>query len=123
MALTPTEIEAIKALSARQDQLELMIGSMIGGLGGRGFVMIDQELGRRGFGLNYGNERTNLFVGEKAKELGLQTRVKIEKKKRKVSAYQKEFGKQMKKLIKKHPRTPRTKLMGKAHRLTKKLRK
>lgn len=49
MALTPTEIELIKALSRRQDQLELMIGSAIGGLPGRGLVMLDQELGRRNF--------------------------------------------------------------------------
>lgn len=42
------------------------------------------------------------------------------KKKRKVSNYQKEFGKQLKKLKKKHPRTKISNLMGKAHRLTRK---
>ena len=42
------------------------------------------------------------------------------KKKRKVSNYQKEFGKQLKKLKKKHPRTKISKLMGKAHRATRK---
>jgi|TARA_R110002110_G_scaffold296373_1_gene510595 hypothetical protein len=42
------------------------------------------------------------------------------KKKRKVSAYQKRFGIEMKRLIKAHPRTPRTKLMARAHRATKK---
>ena len=62
MALTPTEIELIKALSRRQDQLELMIGSAIGGLPGRGLVMLDQELGRRNFLLNRSNEESNLFV-------------------------------------------------------------
>ncbi len=42
------------------------------------------------------------------------------KKKRKVSKYQKEFGKQLKLLKKKHPRTPITKLMKRAHAATRK---
>tara|TARA_Y100001973_G_scaffold18714_1_gene27441 strand:+ start:155 stop:430 length:276 start_codon:yes stop_codon:yes gene_type:complete len=37
------------------------------------------------------------------------------KKKRKVSKYQKEFGRQMKKLKAKHPRTKVTALMSKGH--------
>ena len=40
------------------------------------------------------------------------------KKKRKVSKYQKELGRQLKMLKKKHPRTPVTKLMRKAHAAT-----
>ena len=40
------------------------------------------------------------------------------KKKRKVSKYQKELGRQLKMLKKKHPRTPITKLMRKAHAAT-----
>ena len=43
--------------------------------------------------------------------------------KRKVSAYSKEFGKQLKKLKAKHPRTPVTRLMKKAHAATRKARK
>lgn len=42
------------------------------------------------------------------------------KKKKKVSKYQKELGKQLKLLKKKHPRTPISNLMKRAHRLTKK---
>lgn len=42
------------------------------------------------------------------------------KKKRKVSRYQKEFGKSMKALKRKHPRTPANKLMKRAHTMTKK---
>ena len=38
------------------------------------------------------------------------------------SAYNKEFSKQMKALKKKHPRTPATKLMKRAHTATKKAR-
>lgn len=45
------------------------------------------------------------------------------KKKRKVSKYQKEFGKQLKLLKKKHPRTPVTKLMKRAHAATRKAMK
>jgi hypothetical protein len=45
------------------------------------------------------------------------------KKKRKVSKYQKEFGKQLKKLVKKHPRTKVTKLMKRAHTATRKAMK
>jgi len=41
-------------------------------------------------------------------------------KKKKISKYGKEFGKQLKSLIKKHPRTKVTQLMSQAHRATKK---
>lgn len=44
-------------------------------------------------------------------------------KKRKVSAYQKRFGIEMKRLIKAHPRTPRTRLMKRAHTATKRAMK
>lgn len=42
------------------------------------------------------------------------------KKKRKTSKYQREFGKQLKALKRKHPRTPVTRLMKRAHRATRK---
>lgn len=45
------------------------------------------------------------------------------KKKRRVSKYQREFGKQLKALKRKHPRTPVTKLMKRAHSATKKAMK
>ena len=45
------------------------------------------------------------------------------KKKRGPNAYNKEFSKQMKMLKKKHPRTPVTKLMKRAHSATKKARR
>ena len=45
------------------------------------------------------------------------------KKKRKVSKYQKEFGKQLKKLVAKHPRTKITRLMKRAHSATRKAMK
>lgn len=45
------------------------------------------------------------------------------KPKRKVSPYQREFGRQLKKLKKAHPRTPVTRLMKRAHTATKKARR
>lgn len=45
------------------------------------------------------------------------------KAKRKVSAYQKEFGRQLKKLKRAHPRTPVTRLMKRAHAATRRARK
>lgn len=43
--------------------------------------------------------------------------------KRKVSGYQREFGRQLKKLKRAHPRTPVKKLMKRAHTATKKARR
>lgn len=45
------------------------------------------------------------------------------KKKRRVSKYQREFGRQLKALKRKHPRTPVTRLMKRAHSKTKKAMK
>ena len=45
------------------------------------------------------------------------------KPKRRVSPYQREFGRQLKKLKKAHPRTPVTRLMKRAHTATKKARR
>ena len=50
-------------------------------------------------------------------------RVPLPKPKRKVSAYQREFGRQLKKLKRKHPRTPVTKLMKRAHAATNRARR
>lgn len=49
-----------------------------------------------------------------------QSRAKV---KRKVSAYQREFGRQLKRLKLKHPRTPVTKLMKRAHAATRRARR
>ncbi len=50
-------------------------------------------------------------------------RLPITKKKRRVSAYQKEFGRQLKKLKRAHPRTPVQRLMKRAHSATKRARR
>lgn len=116
MALTPRERELIIEMSERQDQLERIIGSMIGGSLGRGAVSLKQELGDRSIGLNRSNTQKNLFVAKVGKSAGSKVR-------RKVSPYQKEFGRQLKKLKKKHPRTDISRLMKKAHITTRRIRK
>jgi hypothetical protein len=128
MALTKKEREFIIEMSRRQDQLERMMGSALGGPLGRGFVMLDQEAGEREFLLNRSNESNNLRVGSAAKKGGMQVRSVLipaakSKARRKVSGYQKEFGRQFKKLKKAHPRTKPSSLMKRAHKATKRIRK
>jgi len=116
MALTSREKEIIIEMSERQDQLERIIGSMIGGSLGRGAVSVKQELGARSIGLNRSNTEKNLFVAKVGKTAGIKIR-------RKVSPYQKEFGRQLKILKKKHPRTKISQLMRKSHIATRRIRK
>jgi|TARA_R110001592_G_scaffold143382_2_gene366186 hypothetical protein len=61
-------------------------------------------------------------ISTSAPVVGLDTQVK-RKVKRKASKYQREFGKQLKKLKRKHPRTKVQNLMKRAHTATKKLMK
>jgi len=56
----------------------------------------------------------------RAATMGRSTSVAVLKPKRTVSRYQKVFGKHLKALKKKHPRSSISVLMKKAHRLTKK---
>lgn len=62
------------------------------------------------------------MLAKESRSSGGRRRVK-QRATRKVSGYQKEFGKQLKKLKKKHPRTKIGTLMKRAHRATKKVRK
>jgi len=66
---------------------------------------------------------TNYEVREDLRRLPGRPGIARRKAKRKVSAYQKEFGRQLKKLKNKHPRTPVNKLMKRAHSATKKVRR
>ena len=61
-----------------------------------------------------------LVESERESEGAHEEAVVMKKKKRKVSKYQKEFGKQMKKLKAAHPRTKVTQLMARGHRATRK---
>jgi len=57
----------------------------------------------------------SLISSERESEGAHEQAVVEKKKKRKVSKYQREFGKQMKKLKKAHPKTKVTQLMARGH--------
>jgi len=65
----------------------------------------------------------SLISSERESEGTTLAEAPVSKKKKKISKYGKEFGKQLKSLIKKHPRTKVTQLMSQAHRATKKAMK
>jgi len=62
----------------------------------------------------------SLISSERESEGATLAAAPAKKKGRKVSKYSREFGIQLKKLIKKHPRSKVTQLMAKAHRATRK---
>lgn len=118
MALTAKEQRLIEALVDSQLRLERIVGSALGGsMGGIGVRLAQQDIFDSPF-LQDRQERidTGRKVARVAKKSGQKTR-------RKVSGYQKEFGKQFKKLKKKHPRTNVSTLMKRAHKATRKVRK
>jgi hypothetical protein len=110
------EDELVDALLRAHTLIEQMVGAAFGPVGS-GLIRLHQK-DMIGGGLMPTHSK-----GQKIIRRGRTDAKKIIKAKRKVSGYQKEFGRQMKKLIKAHPRTPRTRLMKRAHRATKKARK
>jgi len=105
--------ELVDAVISAHSIIERLVGSAFGPLGSATIALHQRDLLGGGLQMTHSEEQELLKRAPR-------DAVKI---KRKVSGYQKEFGRQMKKLIRAHPRTPRTKLMSKAHRLTKKARK
>jgi len=65
-------------------------------------------------------EALRRLIGSERESEGAEEAATPVKKKRKVSRYQKEFGKQMKKLKAAHPRTKVTQLMSRGHTATRK---
>lgn len=65
-------------------------------------------------------EALRRMIGSERESEGAELAAEEPKKKRKVSKYQREFGRQMKKLKAAHPRTPVTKLMSRGHSATRK---
>jgi len=63
-------------------------------------------------------EALRSLIGSERESEGAELAAKPKKKKKKVSKYSREFGIQLSKLIKKHPRTKVTALMEKAHAKT-----
>ena len=65
-------------------------------------------------------EALRRLIGSERESEGAHEQAVEKKKKRKVSKYQKEFGRQMKKLKAAHPRTKVTQLMARGHTATRK---
>ena len=86
--------------------------------------MLEEALKQKGLDSNLAQVVAKAGCETLIKPAGTRTRKVIEKGKkkikRKVSKYQQKLGQELKKLKKKHPRTPVNKLMKRAHRATKK---
>ena len=65
-------------------------------------------------------EALRRLIGSERESEGAHEQAVEKKKKRKVSKYQREFGRQMKKLKAAHPRTKVTQLMSRGHSATRK---
>ena len=110
MALTEREKQAIDAISENQRRLEMMIAGLLGGNLAQSGVRLSQANPFDSPLVNPSSQ--NRRVASAAKREGIKTR-------RKVSKYQREFGRQLKKLKKKHPRTNISTLMKRSHTATK----
>lgn len=118
MPLTAEEQRVIERLVDSQLRLERMMASMMGGtLGSVGVNLWQRDPLDSPLILDR-QERIDL-----ARKSARVAKGSGQKARRKVSGYQKEFGKQLKKLKKAHPRTKIGTLMKKAHRATKKVRR
>ena len=102
--------------SARE-VVELLAQILIEGRGGGPINPLDPVFGIGGSALSGKNSSSSRRTS--ASKLSRSTKVAVLKPKRTVSQYQKVFGKHLKALKKKHPKTKISVLMKKAHRLTK----
>jgi hypothetical protein len=109
--------------------LEILIGISTGGRGG-GVNPENPLLGIPSFGDALAEDRARNAARAAGGRTAVRGRTRSQKrlalpakKKRKVSAYQREFGRQLKKLKRAHPRTPITKLMKRAHTAARKARR
>ena len=124
MALTAKEKRMIREIVDRQMQLEQFIATRMSPLAGMGMRVSHADPLNSPFVLDRDERISALTAGASAgKRGGRKLRAKI-KRTRKVSPYQKEFGRQFKAVKKAHPRTSVSVLMKKAHTKTKrKMRK
>lgn len=119
MALTAKEKRMIRQLVDRQMQLEQFIADRMSPIAGLGMRVHHQDPFNSPIIFDR-EERIsrNLASASAAKRGGRKLRSRI-KRTRKVSPYQKEFGRQFKAMKKAHPRTSVSVLMKKAHTKTK----
>ena len=117
MALSARERALIDAIVESQLRLEQLVASQINPAAGLGVRLMRADPLDSPFVISAEeHRRTSRRAASAGKRAGVKTR-------RKVSGYQKEFGKQLKKLKKKHPRTNISTLMKRAHKATRKVRK
>lgn len=109
MALTDREKAVIDALIENQLRLERMIADRAHPLAGIGIRISQADLLNSPLKLDEA-ERKSL-----ARKSGAAAKRAGQAKRRKVSAYQRAFGAELKKLKAKHPRTKISSLMKKAH--------
>jgi hypothetical protein len=110
-----------------EEVLEILIGITTGGRGG-GVNPENPSLGIPSFGEALAEDRARQrsrrsTPGSRSRISGRRFPLPTQKKKRKVSAYQREFGRQLKRLKREHPRTPVTRLMKRAHAATRRARR
>ena len=109
-----------------EEILAILIGISTGGRGG-GVNPENPLLGIPSFGEALAEDRARRGGRRSSRRVVTRSRTRFplptQKKKRKVSAYQKEFGRQLKRLKRAHPRTPVTRLMKRAHAATRKARR
>lgn len=124
MALTAKEKRMIADLIDRQMALEQFIATRAHPLAGLGMRLHHDDPLNSPFILDRDERVTALTrASSSAKRTGKRVGSKI-RRKRRVSPYQKEFGRQFKAVKKAHPRTKVSVLMKKAHKKTKrKMRK
>tara|TARA_R100001086_G_scaffold164728_1_gene89011 strand:- start:1003 stop:1377 length:375 start_codon:yes stop_codon:yes gene_type:complete len=113
MALTAKEKAMINALVENQIRLEQMLANQAHPLAGLGYrVSAADPLNSPLVFSSAEKKRISRRAAAAGKRAGSKTR-------RKVSRYQREFGKNLKRLKKKHPRTNISTLMKRSHRDTK----
>ena len=113
MALTAKERAVINALVDNQLRLEQLIANQASPLAGLGLRVSNADPFNSPLILSAAEKRKGAMrAGSAGKRAG--TKVK-----RKVSKYQREFGRNLKRLKKKHPRTNISTLMKRSHTATK----
>jgi len=117
MALSRSERELIDNLVNSVMRMEQIIVSQISPGAGLGYRVMRQDPFNSPLIIS---AEENRALARKAGAAGKRAG---KAKRRKISAYQREFGRQLKRLKKKHPRTDISKLMKKAHVATRKARR
>ena len=105
-----------KEAQAYKDALEMLGKILIEGRGGGIISPLDPQFGIGGEALPGSKRKVASRSGSNTRQGKL--KIAVPKRTRKVSRYQRVFGKHLKMLKKKHPRTNISVLMKKAHRMT-----